>query len=194
MTTHSLILGSSSPRRKEILSSFKLPFKCHSPDFDEDSVIFKGCPEKYVKEIALGKAKSLKKTFPKGFFITSDTTVYYRGRVFPKPLDNEQAIDFLTTLSGKWHHVYSAISCFNGKSFHTYCEKSRVQFHSLSSKQIEYYTNTFNCLDKAGAYMIQLPGAMIVKKIDGCFYNVMGLPLAALEKALNKGKLSLWSV
>ncbi|SCA58477.1 Maf-like protein pc0610 [Chlamydiales bacterium SCGC AB-751-O23] len=193
MQSKPFILGSSSPRRKEILSQFNLSFTCLSPDFDEDSITFKNCPENYVKAIALGKAKSIQKNKKKSIIIASDTTVYFRKKVFSKPKNKEQACSFLRTLSGKWHRVYSSVTCFNGKRFYTFCEETKVLFNDLSEKQIQFYVENFNCLDKAGAYMAQLPGAIIVKKIDGCFYNVMGLPINTLDKALKKAGISLWS-
>jgi septum formation protein len=192
MTETTLILGSSSPRRAEILRFFSLPFEQISPSFTEESVCFKGNPSDYVQEIALGKAKSLAKERPSSLLITADTSVFCEGKVYNKPQSYEEAFSFLQDLSGKWHSVHTAVCIAKEGRFQWGTEETRILFHPLSKEQIKHYLSHINFLDKAGAYAIQQSGAIIVKKIEGCYYNVMGLPLTLLQTLLLEEKVDLW--
>lgn len=187
-----LILGSRSPRRKEILGYFSLPFEQISSAFDEESIPFNGNPDEYVLEIAKGKALDLQKKFPAKRILTADTTVYCQGKIFGTPKTEEEAFETLTQLEGKWHEVYSGLAlCHNGKCDQA-VEMTRVFLNSLTDSEIQHYLSHKIWTDKAGGYAIQRGGGLIVRKIEGCFYNVMGFPINAVQKLLLKQNIDLW--
>lgn len=187
-----LILGSQSPRRQEILNFFNIPFKQVSPIFDEDNVAFDNHPQEYVQILAKGKADSLASQFSKAMILTADTIVYQDGKIYGKPKDLQEAFEFLKELSGKWHSVFTGLTIiFNGKNFQTW-EETKVLFNSLTEKQIKQYHQALACFDKAGGYMIQGAGSLIVNRIEGCYYNVVGLPINALNSLLKQAGIDLW--
>jgi len=187
-----IILGSGSPRRGEILRFFSLPFIQVPSAFDEDSVPFAGDPASYVQELSRKKGESLLNTYPDQPILTADTTVFCEGTIYNKPKSREEAVFFLQNLSGKWHSVFTSLSLFYQGSGETRCEETRILFHPLSFDQIDSYLQHINFLDKAGSYAIQQGGGLIVKKIEGCYYNVMGLPLGALRELLLSIHIDLW--
>jgi septum formation protein len=188
----SLILGSQSPRRREILSFFHLSFQQVSPDFDEEAVPFQGDPQDYVLSLAQGKADSLAHRFPSDLLLTADTIVYREGRIFGKPANEEEAFNHLKALIGVWHSVFTGLVVHvQGKSFQA-VEETRVLFNALTDEQIDTYYRTLPWADKAGGYMIQGAGSLIVKRIEGCYYNVMGLPINALCRLLRQVGIDLW--
>lgn len=189
---NNLILGSTSPRRKEILSFFSLPFVQQSSDFDEDSVAFKGDPVKHVCELSDGKAAALAKTFSKAAILTADTIVYFNGKLYNKPLTEEEAFQFLSELVGQWHSVFTGVSVYkDGKLFHQ-AEETKVLFNKLSPEEIRHYHSKIHWADKAGGYAVQSAGGLIVRKIDGCYYNVMGLPINTVRQLLKHIGIELW--
>lgn len=190
--TQPLLLGSSSPRRQEILSYFKLPFDHASPGFDESSLPFEGDPEAHVKALTLGKLDSLLPLHPDRTILTADTIVYRDGIVYGKPRDHAHAAETLATLSGQWHTVYTALAVHKDGSTNTAIEATRVLFHEVAPERIEQYLNDLHCDDKAGAYLIQGAGSVIVSKIEGCYYNVVGLPLTPLQTLLKGAGIDLW--
>lgn len=187
-----LILGSQSPRRREILSYFTLPFTAASPDFDEESIVFDGDPQKFAIEIARGKAIALAPVFPNDPILTADTVVYREGKVYGKPRDDDDALRMLQELAGHWHSVFTALTLKTQTEEHTICQETRVQFQAANKHQLQQYHKQIHCLDKAGSYAIQTAGGLITQRIDGCFYNVMGLPLAGLSQILSKIGIDLW--
>lgn len=187
-----LILGSQSPRRREILSYFNLPFKQVSSHFDEDSIPFQGNPQEYVRILAEKKGDSLIHQFPSSIILTADTIVYKEGRIFGKPRNEEEAYEFLKELSGQWHHVFTGLSVYSkGQKFQA-LEETRVLFHSLTEEQMQIYHHIHAFADKAGGYMIQGSGSLVVKRIEGCYYNVVGLPINALVSVLSQAGVNLW--
>lgn len=187
-----LILGSQSPRRRKILSYFSLPFEQVSSDFDETSISFKGNPEIYVQEIAKGKAKRLIEQFPEVAILTADTIVYRHGKIYGKPSNESEAMMTLTELAGQWHSVFTAVVlCFQGK-LNACTEETRVLFNDLTPKQIQTYHQKLNLYDKAGSYQLQMPGGLAISKIDGCYYNVVGLPINSVRSLLLKLDIDLW--
>lgn len=187
-----LILGSQSPRRKEILGYFTLPFEQATPPFDENSVPYNNDPVQYVCSIAKGKADSLSHLYPKAAIITADTTVWRSGKIYGKPASSEEALQFLSELVGQWHSVFTGVSIRYGNIHYTESEETRVLFNPLTPEQIRHYHTKLHWSDKAGGYAIQMAGGLIVRKIDGCFYNVMGLPINTLHSLLNKIGIELW--
>ena len=169
-----LILASSSPRRREILSMLGLNFEVVPANIEEK---FSGNPIVGARKLARSKALWVWLRHKRGVVIGADTLVFTENRVLGKPENREEAVSMLEYLSGRWHRVVTAVS-FVGKgvrvSLH---DVARVKFRKLSRREIEEYVLTGEPLDKAGAYGIQGYGASIVERIEGSFYTVMGLPV-----------------
>ncbi|HEV8053062.1 MAG TPA: nucleoside triphosphate pyrophosphatase [Parachlamydiaceae bacterium] len=187
-----LILGSQSPRRKEILSFFSLPFVAVTSNFDEDSVPFNDNPTEYVCEIATSKARALVPLFPDDLILTADTTVYKSGKIYGKPKDPEDAFQALSELAGDWHSVYTGITLISNHHVWSAFEETRVLFNPLTPEEIRHYHKKLHWSDKAGGYAIQMAGGLAVNKIDGCYYNVMGLPINSVRKLLLNVDIDLW--
>lgn len=187
-----LILGSQSPRRKEILSYFALPFEQAKPQFDEESVPFNGDPRDYVCAISGGKSAELLQKFPDAIIITADTTVYREGKIYGKPVNAEEAFQYLSELVGQWHSVFTGVTVRRGNTVYHDAEETRVLFNPLTPEEIRHYHTKLHWSDKAGGYAIQMAGGLIVRKIDGCYYNVMGLPINTLRTLLQKFGIELW--
>lgn len=187
-----IILGSQSPRRKEILDYFDLPIKQVSPNFDEEAHPFNGDPRQHVQELASGKSQSLVEKFPDSLILTADTTVYCEGKLYNKPQNEEEAFHMLSALAGKWHSVFSGVSLRHGQKAHAACEETLVLFNPLTPSQIRHYHSKIRWEDKAGAYAIQTAGGLIVNRIDGCYYNVLGLPINTVRHLLKHFNIELW--
>lgn len=187
-----LILGSNSPRRREIINFFSIPFAQESPDFDETQVIFQGDPGAFAAEVAHRKALCLAPRFPSQVILTADTVVYRENRLFLKPETLDEAHAMLRELSGKEHKVFTGVCVLNKNGCHVEAEETRVFFHELTDSQIRAYHNHFLPLDKAGGYAIQKGGSLIVKRIEGCYYNIMGLPIHTVRRLLLKAGIDLW--
>lgn len=187
-----IILGSQSPRRREILSYFTIPFIQADPQYDEDLIPFTGDPVSYASLLAKGKSEALQKKYPDLVLITADTVVIHEGVSFGKPTDEQDAHRMLQTLCGKWHDVYTAVTIRKGKNAFTDCEKTRVLLNDLTPKQMHAYQRRCHSLDKAAGYAIQREGNIIVNRIEGCYYNVMGLPINTLRHLLLKVGVDLW--
>lgn len=187
-----LILGSQSPRRREVLNYFNIPFKQISPDYDEEAVPFHGNPVEYVQILSKGKADSLAPLHPNAFILAADTIVIKGEKIYGKPKDEYEAYRFLTELEGTWHSVFTGLTLHHqGKEFQE-VEETKVLFNQLTEEQMKSYHRDLHFVDKAGGYMIQGAGSLIVKKIDGCYYNVVGLPVNALYSVLRKAGIDLW--
>lgn len=187
-----LVLGSGSPRRREILHFFSIPFQVETPSFDECQVSYRGDPAAFVQEVAKKKALCLSKRFPDQIILTADTVVVLDGRLFLKPQTHEEAFLMLKELSGKQHSVHTGACVLRNELVETASEESLVEFHPLSDEQIHSYHRGFDPLDKAGAYAIQRSGSIIVKRIEGCYYNIMGLPLNTTRRLLVNFGIDLW--
>ena len=187
-----LILGSSSPRRKEILGFFKIPFEVDSPPFDEEAQKFEGDPLAYATLLAKGKAQSLVSKYPGQVILTADTLVFKEGQLFCKPKSDQEAFEMLRRFNGSWHTVFTAVACAKDKEVITDYEETQVLFHEVPEEDLELYHKAFSGQDKAGGYGIQMAGSIIIKRIEGCFYNVMGLPISAVSDVLRKMGIDLW--
>lgn len=187
-----IILGSQSPRRKEILGYFSLPFEQATPPYDEEQIAFQGEPTEYVCSIARGKALSLLEKYPKQVVLTADTIVYKSGKIFGKPKSLEEAIHSFSELAGNWHTVYTGVTVrYGDREFYQY-EGTNVLFNPLNEEQIRHYLSRVEWADKAGGYAIQMAGGLIVNRIEGCYYNVMGLPINTVERLLKNLNIELW--
>jgi septum formation protein len=189
----SLILGSASPRRKEILSLFKIPFQTIVSNFDEDSHPFKGDPSQYVTELSQEKSWAIPNTDSNTFVLTADTVVYREGQVYNKAKDRADARRMLSELSGKWHTVFTGVSLRKGDCIETLVDRTEVEFDALNSEETEIYLDKVHWQDKAGAYGIQDGGALLIKEIQGCYYNVKGLPLGVLKTLFLRFDVDLWN-
>ena len=188
-----IVLGSQSPRRREILSYFNLPFDVARPDFDEEAIPFAGDPAAHATQLALGKARSLVGDHPYQPILAADTVVFREGQIYGKPRDHDDARKMLSELSGQWHSVFTALAVIYQGEERAGCQETRVRFHELSEDQLERYLTEVPILDKAGAYAIQTAGGIVVREIQGCYYNVMGLPLQSLTELLLPLGIDLWN-
>jgi septum formation protein len=182
-----LTLASTSARRKEILTMLGLPFTTVTPEFDEETIKPRSDPEKYVLDIAEGKGKSVVHDCPDdSVLLAADTTVWLKDKPIGKPDSREEAVDILRTLQGKTHTVWSGMYVYNTNTGaeNTATVQTMVHMKQMTDSDISWYTQTEYLLDKAGAYAIQGKGACFIDRIEGEYYNVVGLPVAALRDLL----------
>lgn len=177
------VLGSASPRRKQLLEEMGFSFEVRVADIDE-SAPENLSGEETVEYIALEKAKALSTTLQPGeVLITSDTEVWMDGQRFGKPHSSEHALEMLQRLSGKTHQVISGICLMDNERHFLGHEITQVTFRNLTLAEIKYYVEHHNPLDKAGAYGIQEYIGMIgIEKIEGNYFNVVGLPTYTLNR------------
>ena len=181
------ILASASDRRKELLLRIISDFEVKISDFDEGTVEVSKDIEKYVKTLAEGKAKSVALNCTNdSIIIGADTIVVIDDNILGKPKDKDDAFRMLKLLSNNVHRVYSGVTVINNEKqvMKSECLYTEVYFSELSDEEIWRYIDTGECLDKAGAYGIQGYGGVFVEKINGCYYNVVGLPLNLLNKMI----------
>ena len=185
------ILASASPRRRELMELMGIDFEVLISDADESSVP-KDLPiQLYVQELALLKATAIAKYVlqnKKAHIIAADTVVTLDGKILGKPKNKADAINMLTELSGKTHEVYTGICVMRMSDAKSVCKAvcTRVSFKELTSEKIEAYVKTKEPMDKAGAYGIQGKGSMLIDGIEGDYFNVVGLPVAALSELLEE--------
>ena len=176
-----LILASKSPRRRELLSLITTDFEIKSADVDEtlpDGI----SPQEAVEYLSEIKAKP----FDNGVdtVIGADTVVAVDGKILGKPADRQQAAEMLRSLSGKYHSVFTGVTVVKPEGTAVFSVETRVKFFDLTDDEINSYVLTGECDDKAGAYGIQGKGSLLVEKIDGDYFNVVGLPVSKLNKYL----------
>ena len=182
-----LVLASKSPRRSEILKNAGYDFVVRVADADE--TIPDGTkPEDAVVFLAARKAMAVERADDE-IVIGADTIVVLDNKILGKPKDREVAYNMLKSLSGRVHSVFTGVCIIeNGKSM-TFAEETEVEFLSLTDEEIYGYIDTNDCYDKAGAYGIQGYASKFVKRINGDYFNVVGLPISAIfEKFLKKQK------
>jgi len=182
-----IILASASPRRKEILEKTGLKFRVDKSEYEEK--IDPGLkPHELARFLSRKKARHVARRHREALIIAADTIVVLRSRLFGKPRNEEEAKEMLRALSGKAHSVITGFTIIDtaGKKEISRSAESKVFFKRLSADEIEAYIRSGEPLDKAGAYGVQGLGAVIVKRIEGDFFNVMGLPLNALTESLKK--------
>lgn len=181
-----IYLASKSPRRRKLLKQLNLKFKSISVESDE-LVKPDELPQHSVMRIAKEKMQLARKKIKNGIIITADTIVFLDNKVLGKPRDEKDAFRMLLKLSGRTHQVFSAYSIHNTSTGKTITEfvKTDVTFRKLTNQEIKGYIKTGSPMDKAGAYGIQDDfGAVFVDHINGCYYNVVGLPLSKFYHAL----------
>ena len=190
-----MILASASPRRAEILRHAGFEFRVMPADVDE-SVQAGESPRVYVERLATAKANAAAARLNNtqqdaAIIVAADTTVALEDEILGKPESADDARRMLRRLSGRWHQVLTgmAVATTGGAAAHrehVIVEETRVQFASVSEKEIEDYIATGEPFDKAGAYAIQGIGGKFIPRVEGCYFNVMGLPLARLYEILRK--------
>lgn len=178
-----LILASKSPRRRELLSLITKDFEIKSADVDE-TLPQEITPDKAVEYLSKIKAQP----FDNGVdtIIGADTVVAVDNKILGKPADRKQAFDMLKMLSGRYHSVFTGVTVISPKGTVTFSVETKVKFFELSDDEIDTYIATGECDDKAGAYGIQGKGSLLVEKIDGDYFNVVGLPVSLLNKQLEQ--------
>ena len=183
-----IILGSASPRRRELLSGLDIEF-----EVDTENGVRENFREiKAVREIPsmMSEGKSYGFHRPLGeneILITADTVVICDGRVFGKPADREEAVSMLKTLAGKPHEVITAVTIRSCSEKDTFSDRATVRFGDLSEDEIDYYIDRYKPFDKAGSYGVQeWIGYIGIESIEGSFYTVMGFPVYKVYRHLKK--------
>jgi len=182
-----LILASSSPRRKELLSILQIPFEVKVSDVEESFDPGQE-PHEIVMNLADRKAKHVSKKYPQAIVIGADTIVVARGEVLGKPSTPNEAYDMLKKLSGSTHTVLTGVSIVSTARTTTFYEKTEVVFWELTDDDIHSYISTGEPFDKAGSYGIQGYGSTLVSRIEGDYFTVVGLPISRLVRELKPFK------
>jgi septum formation protein len=190
-----LILASASPRRRELLTQAGFSFTVKAADIDE-SVLPGEDPEAYVTRLAREKAQAVfrlegRVTSDEGrgddvVVLGADTTVVLDGEILGKPVDKADAARMLRALSGRTHRVITGVAVVTGRGVEVAAEVTEVRFCELSDTEIAAYVETGEPMDKAGAYGIQGYAARWIPRIDGCYFNVMGLPIARVVRLIEE--------
>ena len=188
LSKYPIFLASKSPRRKQMLKMLGIDFKVL--DIETDEVFnYNESPLKNVKRLAYEKALAAEKKVKNGIIITADTIVVIDGEIIGKPKSKNNAKEILLKLSNRSHYVYTGFTLLNkdlNKQITGY-SKTKVNFRKLEMKEIKDYIATGSPMDKAGAYGIQDDfGAVFVKSINGCYYNVLGFPASKIYEELKK--------
>ena len=184
-TKRSFVLASSSQRRIELLNNIKIfPRKIYSSDINEDKNS-KEDPIKYCVRVAKNKALKALEKYPDEFILSADTIVFCSNKIFLKPKNKEEAKDFLAFFSGRKHNVLTSVCLAKKNSIKVKKVITKVTFKRLSKKEIEEYLSTNEWKDKAGAYAIQGYAEKFIKRINGSYSNVVGIPLFETYNLLN---------
>ena len=183
-----IILGSRSPRRRELLADCDITFEV-ADSYEVEEIFPADLPAAEVAEY-LSRLKADGYPLPlaeNDILITADTVVINNGEILGKPADRDHAIRMIASLGGKIHTVVTGVTIRTAECSVSFSSSSEVTFRALDTDEIEYYVDTYHPFDKAGAYGIQeWIGCTAIESISGSFYNVMGLPVAALYKQLKQ--------
>ena len=179
-----LILASQSPRRRQLMGLFRVPFTVRVADIDEKMDPAKA-PFDEVARVSRLKAQAVPRE-DDDTVIAADTIVVCQGKVLGKPKDEAQAVAMLSLLSGRDHQVMTGLTVLRGSRCETCTEVTDIHFRPLSQKEIRAYVATGEPMDKAGAYGIQGGAALFAEKMVGDYYNVMGLPVCRLGQILRR--------
>ncbi len=181
-----LILGSKSPRRKELLQQFGIPFSVQDVGINEEvpqGIAF----EDAAVYLAEKKAGALYPQLGQELLLTADTIVIAENEMLGKPGNQEESFAMLKKLSGKWHVVITGICILHDGKYYSASDKTRVFFRNLTDQEIVYYISEYHPFDKAGGYGIQeWIGLTGIERIEGSYFNVMGLPVALVYRLLNE--------
>ena len=182
---YKIILASKSPRRAEILKMIKINFEAVPSNIKEE-INPKIDQNEVAKSISRTKAETISHKYPSDIIIGADTIVVFNEQIFGKPKDKNESKKMLKALSGHSHKVITGVTVMNRRLgvLKTFSETTEVFVQKIPTKQIEFYVNNYNTLDKAGSYGIQEWFSVWIKKINGCYYNVVGLPISKLHRNL----------
>lgn len=190
--TKQLILASASPRRKEVLSLLGIPFQVVPSEVTEPTTLENADVHAFVRQLAYEKTASVAKQFEEAIVIGADTIVVKEGQLFPKPQTPEEAKQYLQQLSGCTHSVLTAVGIYVHNRIATFSVETKVTFRALDAALIDSYVASGDPMDKAGGYGIQTAGALLIDRIEGDYYAVVGLPIAKLTQHLRQlGLISL---
>lgn len=182
-----IVLASASPRRRDILNMIGLPFRVEVSGAEE-TMEENMTPEFFVEQVSLRKAAEVAQRQKKNaLIIAADTVVVLDEDILTKPKDEQDAMQMLGRLSGREHEVLTGLSVIrmhDGKAV-SVCEKTKVHFRKLSEEEIDRYVQTGEPMDKAGSYGLQGRASVMADRIDGDFFNVIGLPVCRLAQVLN---------
>ena len=178
-----IILASASPRRSELMTLAGFRFDVICADIDE-IVPEKALPQEVVMSLALQKAQAVAKDHRKSAVVGSDTVVALDGKILGKPRSESEAAEMLRSLSGRIHKVFTGVAIVCGDKVTSFFDETEVEFYPLTDEEISDYVATGEPMDKAGAYGIQGRGAVLVKRINGDYFNVMGLPISKVYREL----------
>ncbi len=178
------ILASASPRRRDLLSGLGIKFRIDPSQAEEPPRRSGESPSAYVRRLARLKVREVSRRHHNGLVIGADTVVVVSDRILGKPASKDEGRRMLRCLSGRWHEVVSGLCLLQCGSLNsrTASSRSRVHFRHLTNEEIEWYLDTGEYKDKAGAYAIQGYASLFITRIEGCYFNVVGLPLAVLHK------------
>lgn len=179
-----LILASASPRRRELLAQAGVRFDVLPAHIDETRWPGED-PASYVQRLALEKARAIHAVHPEALVLGADTTVELDGHAFEKPADRADAERMLRALSGRTHNVHTGLALLSASAERTHIETTSVTFSAISEADLQHYLATAEPYDKAGAYGIQGYAARWIPRIQGDYFNVVGLPLAATVRLLH---------
>ena len=183
-----IILASQSPRRQELLKNIGVKFEIIKSDFCENISGIDDKPEKIAQQLAYGKAKDVSDKLDEGIILGADTIVVFDGEIYGKPKDEEDAVRMLNNLSGKTHQVITGVALIDKKNDKTVVghETTSVTFNKLTQDEIKAYIKSGDYIGKAGGYGIQNKGAILINKIEGCYFNVVGLPINKVYQMLKE--------
>lgn len=186
-----LVLASGSPRRRELLKGLGWKFDVVPSEIKEEKIEGES-PKALVMRLASEKASDVASRRPGNWIIGADTIVVIDNSVLGKPHSREEAFDMLSRLAGREHTVCTgaALIAPDGRKA-VRCEETKVRFRALSPDEINAYIDQGECMDKAGAYAIQDKGTLLVERINGCYFNVVGLPLTVLSEMFKEMGVSL---
>jgi septum formation protein len=181
-----IVLASQSPRRKQLLEWAEVDFEVMVANTDE-SFPSGLSPAEVSVHVATEKARVIKNKVNDRLILAADTIVVLNNEVINKPVDRADAIQILSRLSGNHHQVITGVVLLKNEKIQAFADTTDVEFHSLTQSQIEFYVDKYQPYDKAGAYAIQeWIGVVGIKCINGDFYNVMGLPVSRVIRALEQ--------
>lgn len=187
-----IILASTSPQRKELLSKLNIPFMIVAPKYEEDMTLNLP-PIELAKTLSYGKAKSITDNYPDAIIISADSFVIFNNQPMGKPKSKQQAKEMLKQLSGKKHIIITGLTVIDTTRNIIISEsnESTVYFRQLTNSEIDKYIKTKEPLDKAGAYAIQGLGSIFIEKFEGDFFGAVGLPLKRLCEILSELKIKV---
>jgi len=186
-----ILLASTSPRRIQLLSDLNLPFEVITPRIIEPQIL--SDPRSSVIQNSLLKAQSVLDDVEEGYVVAADTIVVKDDLILGKPRDEEEARTMLGTLSGTTHIVFTGVTVINSATGEAVSDaaESMVYMKKISDDEISTYVESGEPMDKAGAYGIQAYGSMIIERIEGCYFNVMGLPMSLLHDLFKEFEVNL---